>query len=122
MGKHSYPDLDELITILRRMAAKVVLIDSTGLAARAGDSIVQNIVMVGALAGSGCIPIPQATFASVIDNVAPEKALDINKKAFQLGYSAAHGKPPMPARHNYIMALTAALIFISTTFVTLRRG
>ncbi|MCL6635763.1 MAG: indolepyruvate oxidoreductase subunit beta [Peptococcaceae bacterium] len=89
MGKYPYPAPDELILTLKRMAAEVLVIESTGLAARAGNPVVQNIVMVGALAGSGYLPVPPETFTSVIQDVVPEKALEINKKAFQLGYEAS---------------------------------
>lgn len=89
MGKCSYPEPDELISILKGMATEVLIIESTKLAAQAGDSVVQNIVMVGALAGSGYLPVSPETFTSVISSVVPEKSLEINKKAFQLGYDAS---------------------------------
>jgi indolepyruvate ferredoxin oxidoreductase beta subunit len=91
MGKHAYPDPDDLITDLKEMSAEVLTIESTALAAQAGDPVVQNIVMVGALAGSGFLPVPPETFISVINSVVPEKALEINERAFQLGFSAARG-------------------------------
>lgn len=91
MGKYSYPDPGELLLTLKRMAAEVLIIESTELAAQAGDSVVQNIVMVGALAGSGYLPVPPETIVSVINGVVPEKSLEINKKAFQLGFDTARG-------------------------------
>jgi len=91
MGKCSYPDPGELLLTLKRMAAEVLIIESTDLAAQAGNSVVQNIVMVGALAGSGYLSVPPETIVSVINNVVPEKSLEINKKAFQLGFDTASG-------------------------------
>ncbi|TEB06051.1 indolepyruvate oxidoreductase subunit beta [Pelotomaculum schinkii] len=88
-GGHAYPDPDELIKTLKDMSAQVLLIESSELAALAGDPVVQNIVMVGALAGSGYLPLSPATFTSVINTVVPERALEMNERAFQLGFDAA---------------------------------
>lgn len=88
-GGQVYPDPDELIETLKDMSAEVLLIESSELAAFAGDPVVQNIVMTGALAGSGYLPLSPATFANVIEAVVPERALEMNKEAFQLGFDAA---------------------------------
>lgn len=98
MGKCTYPDPGELILALKRLSAEVLSIESTELAAQAGDSVVQNIVMVGALAGSGYLPVSPETFTSVIHGVVPEKSLEINKKAFQLGYDTAYGLKCFPKK------------------------
>lgn len=98
MGKCTYPDPGELILALKRLSAEVLIIESTELAAQAGDSVVQNIVMVGALAGSGYLPVSPETFTSVINGVVPEKSLEINKKAFQLGYDTAYGLKCFPKK------------------------
>ncbi len=41
--------------------------------------------MVGALAGSGWVPIPVEKFTGVLKEVIPAKILPVNQKAFQLG-------------------------------------
>ena len=92
IGRHAYPEPDELISNLKEMSAEVLLIESSELAAIAGDPVVQNIVMVGALAGSGYLPLSQATFTSVINAVVPERVLEMNQKAFQMGFDAAHAR------------------------------
>jgi len=89
MGKDTYPEIENLLNKLNEVAAKVLIIESTSLAAQAGDPVAQNIVMAGALAGSGYLPIPKETFERVIYTVVPEKVLDLNKRAFNLGFEAA---------------------------------
>ncbi|HBC93632.1 MAG TPA: indolepyruvate ferredoxin oxidoreductase [Pelotomaculum sp.] len=89
IGGHAYPDPDDLIKTLKDMSAEVLLIASSELAALAGDPLVQNIVLVGALAGSGFLPLPPATFTSVMNAVVPERALEMNRQAFQLGFDTA---------------------------------
>jgi len=66
-----------------------MIIESTVLAAQVGDAVVQNIIMVGALAGSGYLPIPRETFEEIITRVVPHKALELNQKAFKIGFETA---------------------------------
>lgn len=89
MGKDTYPDIENLLNKLNQVTAKVLIIESTLLATQAGDPVAQNIVMAGALAGSGYLPITKEIFEQVIYKVVPEKALELNKKAFNLGFETA---------------------------------
>lgn len=89
MGKCAYPNIEDLLEKIKKLAARVMVIESTTLAAMAGDPVVQNIIMVGALAGSGYLPIPRGTFEEIITKVVPQKALVLNQKAFKMGYDKA---------------------------------
>ncbi|MFX4260751.1 indolepyruvate oxidoreductase subunit beta [Pelotomaculum propionicicum] len=89
MGKDNYPDIDKLLGKLKDISAQVYIIESTEIASRAGNPVMQNIVMVGALAGFNHLFIPRETFVRIISQVVPEKVLDLNKTAFSMGYNAA---------------------------------
>lgn len=89
MGKDNYPEIDILLSKLKDISAKVYYIESTTIASQAGNPVMQNIVMVGALAGFNHLFIPKETFVHIICQVVPEKVLDLNKKAFNMGYEAA---------------------------------
>lgn len=89
MGKCVYPQITDLMEKIKGIAAQTLIIESTVLAAQAGDPVVQNIIMVGALAGSGFLPIPPETFEEVITRVVPQKALELNQSAFKIGFEAA---------------------------------
>lgn len=89
MGKDNYPDLEMLLGKLKDISAQVFYIESTSIAAKAGNPVMQNIVMVGALAGFNHLFIPKETFVRVISQVVPEKVLELNKIAFNMGYNAA---------------------------------
>jgi indolepyruvate ferredoxin oxidoreductase beta subunit len=89
MGKDSYPDVDVLLSKLKAMSEQVYYIESTTLATKAGNPVMQNIVMIGALAGLNYMLIPKETFERTISQVIPEKVFELNKKAFQMGYNAA---------------------------------
>ena len=89
MGKDNYPDINILLREIKEISAQVVIIESTSIATQAGNPVVQNVVMVGALAGIGYTSIPKETFERIISLSVPEKNLDLNLKAFNLGYDAA---------------------------------
>jgi indolepyruvate ferredoxin oxidoreductase beta subunit len=84
-GAAEYPEVSELLERLREMAETVKVIASTELAKEAGEAMASNVVMVGALAGSGWVPISLETFTSVLEEVIPQKVLSVNKEAFRLG-------------------------------------
>jgi indolepyruvate ferredoxin oxidoreductase beta subunit len=89
MGKHVYPDPVKLIDQLRKMAASVLVIESTALARLAGDPVAQNIVMVGALAGSGYLPLTPENILRTVEKAVPDRVIELNRRAFLLGFEAA---------------------------------
>jgi indolepyruvate ferredoxin oxidoreductase beta subunit len=84
-GASQYPAVDVLLERLREMTADVRVVESTELAKEAGEAMASNVVMVGALAGSGWVPIPLKAFKTVLKEIIPPKILPVNQKAFQLG-------------------------------------
>jgi Pyruvate/2-oxoacid:ferredoxin oxidoreductase gamma subunit len=59
MGKDNYPEIDNLLGKLKNISDQVYCIESTEIASRAGNPVMQNIVMVGALAGFNHLFIPK---------------------------------------------------------------
>jgi len=84
-GAQEYPAVEELLARLEEMTEKVKVVESTELAKEAGEAMASNVVMVGALAGSGWVPISIKTFTRVLEEVIPQKILEINRRAFELG-------------------------------------
>ena len=82
-GKAEYPN-----NLAEKLAGKadVLTVDAFALASSAGNMKAANVVMIGALAKKSDIP-KDVWVQAVRDNV-PEKFLDVNLKAFELGYSA----------------------------------
>ncbi|MDD2444192.1 MAG: indolepyruvate oxidoreductase subunit beta [Desulfotomaculaceae bacterium] len=91
MGKYNYPEIGALLNIFKEISAQALIIESTDLALQAGDPVVQNIVMVGALAGSGYLPIANEIFKKVITEVVPQKALRMNLNAYEMGFAKTNG-------------------------------
>jgi indolepyruvate ferredoxin oxidoreductase beta subunit len=97
-------DLERLDEAARTMAKRVILGDFARAARDAGTVI--NAVMLGAIAGSGLLPIPVETFERAIRGEG--KAVDANLRGFNYGLSVAKGDvvelaprgraaPPAPA-------------------------
>lgn len=82
-GQAAYPPLEVLIERLGQRCGKVIAMDATGLAERAGTAQAMNVVMLGAL--SRYIPLSEELIIEALSRVVPERFLEANKKAFALG-------------------------------------
>jgi len=96
LGQASYPTLDQITTLLQGLVRKIVMLDAASLALRAGDALMINIVMVGALAGTNATPIRKETFTEAIKNLVPKGTEENNLKAFNLGFEEVHEKLAKP--------------------------
>ena len=90
-GAAEYPEVAELIERLKEMSETVKVVESTELAKEAGEAMASNVVMVGALAGSGWMPIPVERFTDALEEVVPAKVLDVNRQAFESGVAGIKG-------------------------------
>lgn len=82
-GRMEYPkDIEE------KLAKKVDLttVDALSLAEEAGNTKAVNVVLIGVLAKNS--EIPYEKWVSAIEKTVPQKFLEVNKKAFDLGYNS----------------------------------
>ena len=84
-GDLSYPETADIDRTLHTLAGRVFLIDATKEAVVLGNSILSNIIMIGAVSGLGILPIGVKEFRSAIQTMIPAKHLEINVIAFELG-------------------------------------
>jgi indolepyruvate ferredoxin oxidoreductase beta subunit len=83
-----YPGLDQIVQKVHLFTEKVVLIDAAQLANKAGSSLTQNVVLLGALAGTGMLPVKKQSLIEAVRELVPTKHVEINLKAFELGYES----------------------------------
>jgi indolepyruvate ferredoxin oxidoreductase beta subunit len=83
-----YPGLDQIVQKVHLFTEKVVLIDAAQLAKKAGSSLTQNVVLLGALAGTGVLPVKKQSLIEAVRELVPTKHVEINLKAFELGYES----------------------------------
>ena len=87
-GKLHYPTPDEVATAAKKVAGKFLAVDTSKLARDAGTPMASNVVMVGALAGTGITGIDKKHFESAVAANVP-RMVEVNLKAFGLGLEAS---------------------------------
>ena len=89
VGQGTYPPVDELLGLIRKKAQRVIAIDGNRLAEEAGNALSLNMVMLGALIGSGAVPIEADAMKKVISDSTKKAFLDSNLRAFDMGMKSA---------------------------------
>lgn len=82
-GAASYPE--GILDSLRDAGAAVTAIDALDLAVQAGSAKAVNVVLIGVLASK--TDIPKETWVQALQETVPPKFLEMNLKAFELGYT-----------------------------------
>jgi indolepyruvate ferredoxin oxidoreductase beta subunit len=88
IGKGPYPNVEKLFDFIRGQVKQLITLDAQALAEQAGARLATNVVMLGALAGSGVLPIPGEAFKETIRTKTKEKLVEVNLRAFDLGFGA----------------------------------
>jgi indolepyruvate ferredoxin oxidoreductase beta subunit len=89
IGKGPYPNVEKLFEFIRGQVNRLITLDALALAQQAGAALSANIVMVGALARSGAIPVPREAFEETIRTKTKKKFVETNLKAFELGFGTS---------------------------------
>lgn len=85
LGKSGYPAMEDIRAQLDKMTDKIITLDAGALAKTAGSLQAANVVMLGALYGTGLLPIKLDTAKAVMLERFKGKAGETNIKAFDLG-------------------------------------
>lgn len=97
IGQGVYPDVDKALETIRNAVSSLIALDGDELAAKAGNPLSLNMVMLGALIGSRAIPLDGDVLKDTISKTTKQAFLDSNLKAFDFGIAAAHS-PLGPAK------------------------
>jgi indolepyruvate ferredoxin oxidoreductase beta subunit len=89
IGKGTYPDLDEAQKLIRNKTAKLIAFDAQALAKQAGNIMSLNMVLLGSLIQTGIMPVSADNVKEAIQTSTKKAFVDINIKAFELGFEAA---------------------------------
>jgi indolepyruvate ferredoxin oxidoreductase beta subunit len=81
-----YPSMEEIVEKIRRFTKNVRIVETAKLARKAGNILTQNIVLIGALAATGKMPVKTESVVEALRELVPAKHLGVNVKAFKLGY------------------------------------
>ena len=89
IGKGTYPDLQELQELIRDKTARLIAFDAQTLAKQAGNIMSLNMVLLGSLIQTGIMPVSADDVKEAIRTSTKKAFVDINIKAFELGFEAA---------------------------------
>ncbi len=84
-GGQQYPDLVEITAWVAELSEASWFLDATEKAMELGNPILGNIMMIGAAAGIGLLPLDRKDFeAALAENLSADKQ-ELNLKAYDLG-------------------------------------
>ncbi len=89
IGLGTYPDLKRLQELIRAKTARLIALNASALAREAGNVLSVNMVLLGALTQTGVLPLPAEVVKTALQRKVKANFLDVNLKAFDLGFAAA---------------------------------
>jgi indolepyruvate ferredoxin oxidoreductase beta subunit len=89
IGKGTYPDIQELQELIRNKTARLIAFDAQTLAKQAGNIMSLNMVLLGSLIQTGIMPVTADNVKEAIRTSTKKAFVDINIKAFEMGFEAA---------------------------------
>jgi len=89
LGKVAYPEVDAMLAVIRKKTGRVVTVDARDLASRAGSTLAQNMVLLGALSRTESVPLSADAIRTAVAATVKPAFVDLNLKAFDLGWEAA---------------------------------
>jgi indolepyruvate ferredoxin oxidoreductase beta subunit len=89
VGQGKYPPVDEILNKVGKKVGKVVALHGNDLAEKAGNALSLNMVMLGALIGTGATPVTEEVMKKTIAGSTKKAFLESNLKAFDLGKETA---------------------------------
>lgn len=89
IGQGIYPDVNESLAMIRSRVSRLITLDGDELAAETGNPLSLNMVMLGALIGTGLISLDKGILKETISQSTKKAFLDSNLKAFDSGFTAS---------------------------------
>jgi indolepyruvate ferredoxin oxidoreductase, beta subunit len=90
-GEAEYPAPEQIREAVTALAGTARFLDATDEALNLGNPILGNIIMIGAVAGLGELPIDRDLFEAVIREGMPAARIEGNLRAFAIGAEAVAG-------------------------------
>jgi len=90
-GEQAYPELEDVKSWIVQLSATAWFINATERAMEMGNPILGNIMLIGAAAGTGLLPLDRKDFESVISTMLAPGKVQINLSAYDLGRQMVAG-------------------------------
>lgn len=92
LGRAEYPPVGDIFQDLMGATRHVYGVDADGIAADLGAPVVANVVLMGALLGTGVLPLDLPSVRSRLAFHVPPETLEVNLQALDLGLQLATEK------------------------------
>ncbi len=83
-SKTGYPSLDKLMEDIEKLSTKTLVVNATEEAQKLGNVLMANVILIGALIGSGLLPLERKSLEPILQERFP-KAFEANMAAFDKG-------------------------------------
>jgi indolepyruvate ferredoxin oxidoreductase beta subunit len=87
-----YPSMGKILEKIHRFTNRVFMVQTKKLAKEAGSILTRNVILIGALAAVEKLPIKSESLAEALRELVPRKHLEMNIRAFKLGFECAKQK------------------------------
>lgn len=88
----AYPSMKEVIAKINRFTTSVIVVETEKLAREAGSILTRNVVLLGALLATEKVPVRTESVLKALKELVPAKHVEMNVKAFKLGYDCVKKK------------------------------
>ncbi len=84
-GDQKYPPMDDIKSWIAELSDACWFLEATEKALEMGNPIFGNIMMIGAVAGIGVLPLDRTDFEAVIADALSADKLEVNLRAYDVG-------------------------------------
>lgn len=84
-GEQAYPPMEDLKTWIRELSQEAWFIGATEAAMQLGNSVLGNIISLGAVAGTGHLPLERGNLEAVLARRMTSDKVALNLAAFDMG-------------------------------------
>ena len=88
IGKGKYPDVNLIQKLIKEKVKSLIAFNALDVAKKSGTPMALNVVLLGALSKANVLAIPKENFTTAIKSRVKKNFIDINLKAFELGFNA----------------------------------
>ena len=90
-GEETYPSPETIMAWITKFSSAAWFLDTTETATRLGNPIFGNVMLVGALAKTGDLPLGREIFEAVVRSRMPASKVPVNLEAFDAGGGMVDG-------------------------------
>jgi len=81
-----YPAMENIINHIKPFAGEIIILNASDIVIKeTGSDITSNIFILGYAAGNELIPLKEKFILKAIEEIVPQKYVELNKKIFELG-------------------------------------